>query len=708
MENPSNEEKVETNVSTETSETVEKTNEEKINSTEETAKPRRIVISQDIRYATEPDDQDKLLDKYNQYETSDVNACHLRFITDHRQKKNLIGRNDDEQTAFEELGKMFDVVFRAGYQNATKHSFKLDGTETNVEKCLIELLNRMFKLSTPNDKDKSTTPTKSPEPTAIFVTTINPDASITEEKKALTSSNDEEKAKFVPLERKPEYALTILITGQGQEVLKKNWSFFAGPLQQRLNVVVMNPFKLTKFGDAQWQNELTITGEQIESVVSAVLQLTAFINDVLGLVAQPFNIDESKNSNRRRHEYNNNYRQSPSPHQNQSSPYANYHDRTFFNRGRQGLYEQLILIRNDCVARIVGTRGSTLRRIQGKCHLRDMIVARHANENGYVECTLSAYQTRHLNFAIETIRSYLRNEDENAIQVMESNYIDVPSQSSPYAHSPHHDQPQLTAPNANQDHQQTFPTQRYQQQQQMSFTAIPSDQRQFHRETGSTIFSSSSTRSLQFNNGSNVPQPSYNFQNTPSFDFTHRPTSASRKTDKRPGDVNDGHGPNRTPSEFPSSSSCQISNGSSSSASSSVSPRHKSKRACPETKEIDCTTDEGFWIQKQYYHALDDSSKELFDSLMEKLENIRIVAEENAARKQQRFVGRNRANKTRPFPTPLVSTTHLNEEANQQFNDKETLIKIHQEENEKKIEAALSSDEQQENKPESTGGLALA
>lgn len=94
MENPSNEEKVETNVSTETSETVEKTNEEKINSTEETAKPRRIVISQDIRYATEPDDQDKLLDKYNQYETSDVNACHLRFITDHRQKKNLIGRND--------------------------------------------------------------------------------------------------------------------------------------------------------------------------------------------------------------------------------------------------------------------------------------------------------------------------------------------------------------------------------------------------------------------------------------------------------------------------------------------------------------------------------------------------------------------------------------------------------------------------------------
>ena len=113
-----------------------------------------------------------------------------------------------------------------------------------------------------------------------------------------------------------------------------------------------------------------------------------------------------------------------------------------------------------------------------------MIVARHANENGYVECTLSSYQARNLNFAIDTIRSYLRNEDDQAIQVLESNYIDLPSQSSPFAHSPHHDQPQLTAPNTNQDyHQQAFPNHRYQQQQQMSFTA-PSDVRQTHRETG--------------------------------------------------------------------------------------------------------------------------------------------------------------------------------------------------------------------------------
>lgn len=141
-----------------------------------------------------------------------------------------------------------------------------------------------------------------------------------------------------------------------------------------------------------------------------------------------------------------------------------------------------------------------MRRIQGKCHLRDMIVARHANENGYVECTLSAYQARNLNFAIETIRSYLRNEDDQAVQVMESNYVDLPSQSSPYAHSPHHDQPQLTAPNATQDQQQqqqhqTFPSQRYQQQQQMSFAASSSDTRHSHRETGLMIFPSVSRSS---------------------------------------------------------------------------------------------------------------------------------------------------------------------------------------------------------------------
>jgi hypothetical protein len=74
-----------------------------------------------------------------------------------------------------------------------------------------------------------------PHPTAIFVTTINPDSSITEEQKPITpltpnpneeksdaqdENTEEEQYKFVPLERKPEYTFIVLITSQGQEVLK--------------------------------------------------------------------------------------------------------------------------------------------------------------------------------------------------------------------------------------------------------------------------------------------------------------------------------------------------------------------------------------------------------------------------------------------------------------------------------------------------------
>ena len=168
------------------------------------------------------------------------------------------------------------------------------------------------------------------------------------------------------------------------------------------------------------------------------------------------------------------------------------------------------------------------------------------------------------------------------------------------------------------------------------------------------------TRSLHFRNDIQLPQSSYNFCNTPSFDFTHQPTSAARKTDKRPGEINECT-TNPSTGQTRTSSDCQAQNNldSSSSNSSSVSPRHQSKRTCPETKEIDCTTDEGFWIQKQYYHALDDTSKELFDSLLDKLEKIRIANEENAARKQQRLVGRTRTNKSRAY---LSSMPHTNGE----------------------------------------------
>jgi hypothetical protein len=251
-----------------------------------------------------------------------------------------------------------------------------------------------------------------------------------------------------------------------------------------------------------------------------------------------------------------------------------------------------------------------------------MIVGRQANEKGYVECTLTAYQTRNLNFAIDTIRSFLRNEDETAVLVTES------TQDSPHLH-------ELVPP---------------------SHTAsleLP--------QTGIHFMK---------NNLNQYPQPSYNFQNTPSFDFTHQATSASRKTHKRRGELNDI---NKTPTESQNQSYENVS-------ASTYSPKHKSKRSCPETKEIDCTTDEGFWIQKQYYYALDDSSKQLFDSLIDKLDKIRIATEENAARKQQRLVGRNRPNKSRVYNSSIA---YLKEDNNR--NEKEDIIKPTASENPTKV-----------------------
>jgi hypothetical protein len=62
---------------------------------------------------------------------------------------------------------IFRLVFSSqpGYQNPTKHSFKIFGTESNGRKCLIEIINRMFKHSNrspvqgDNESNNQQTPT---------------------------------------------------------------------------------------------------------------------------------------------------------------------------------------------------------------------------------------------------------------------------------------------------------------------------------------------------------------------------------------------------------------------------------------------------------------------------------------------------------------------------------------------------------------------
>jgi hypothetical protein len=93
----------------------------------------------------------------------------------------------------------------------------------NIEKTEVSKMIENVFLETEKSDDKSP-----PPPTTIFVTTINPDSSITEENKPITpttpNTNDDkhepEEIKFIPLERKRQYTFIVLISNPGQEVLK--------------------------------------------------------------------------------------------------------------------------------------------------------------------------------------------------------------------------------------------------------------------------------------------------------------------------------------------------------------------------------------------------------------------------------------------------------------------------------------------------------
>lgn len=69
--------------------------------------PQRMTMPQDIRYATEPSDHEKLLEKYQNYEVSETDTCLLRFLLDRRQKKLLAGSSEEENP--QALEKKFDV-----------------------------------------------------------------------------------------------------------------------------------------------------------------------------------------------------------------------------------------------------------------------------------------------------------------------------------------------------------------------------------------------------------------------------------------------------------------------------------------------------------------------------------------------------------------------------------------------------------------------
>lgn len=60
---------------------------------EEENKPRRSTMPQDARYSIDLNDRERYVAKYKDYQVSDVNACLLRLVIDHQQKKTLCDQN---------------------------------------------------------------------------------------------------------------------------------------------------------------------------------------------------------------------------------------------------------------------------------------------------------------------------------------------------------------------------------------------------------------------------------------------------------------------------------------------------------------------------------------------------------------------------------------------------------------------------------------
>jgi len=111
-------------------------------------------------------------------------------------------------------------------------NFNFENLSIYVNNCFLDKEgdDKSSHLSSITEENKPVDDKSPSHPTEIFVTTINHDSTITEEKKSITPTTpneektdeniEQEQFKFIPRERKPRYTFIMLISSQGQEVLK--------------------------------------------------------------------------------------------------------------------------------------------------------------------------------------------------------------------------------------------------------------------------------------------------------------------------------------------------------------------------------------------------------------------------------------------------------------------------------------------------------
>ncbi|CAF4142623.1 unnamed protein product, partial [Didymodactylos carnosus] len=324
-----------------------------------------------------------------------------------------------------------------------------------------------------------------------------------------------------------------------------------------------------------------------------------------------------------------------------------YHPSQQHQRGyQQQQFDTAILIRTECVARIIGKGGVNLKHIHNRCHLHNIEVEPKdlSRRKEYIRCDLSGDQ-RSITDAISMIRDMLKRDGPDAVKEL------------PDFHPHRFIEQQFN------EQQQYYPLSSEYSTQLPPSHLQASSNNPFATPYISHIYRADLTaKPLEFSSNSQIQSqqqqgPSYSFnKNTltktngqiPQFDFVHQPTSG--KKDKRQNKSfefvrlsSTGNQDSYEPQHQQSSSS----------NSSSTSPHHKTKRSCPETKEIPTGTDEGYWISQVHLMQLNEHDRQEFQDILNKIEKIKLEKDKMKSKPHQQPHSSSYRSRKQNYPTQV-------------------------------------------------------
>lgn len=134
---------------------------------------------------------------------------------------------------------MFFVLFQFVFRKSSKFCYKLFGVESKVRGFLIDAIGKICKSKSEEKSEKITT---------LFVTTINPDASITEQEKSIPKQDENQ-------QNSTEFGMNFLLSKKEKQILEskkkidfrfskktfssiENWNFLVEFIEEKQNVTL--------------------------------------------------------------------------------------------------------------------------------------------------------------------------------------------------------------------------------------------------------------------------------------------------------------------------------------------------------------------------------------------------------------------------------------------------------------------------------------